>query len=264
MKLDNHLVYLYKDTEDVVVYVGHGTEGRHKCTSGRNKKLKEFLTEGNYSIEVYKNNLSKNAAIDIEIELIEKYSPVFNINKPFHENPITVEECTRLFYYSEESPTLLKWNIDVPSGIRGTCIRTRVGDNAGSMSTYGYYRVSVRCKSIFAHRILWCLYNNQDIPEGMVINHINGIRSDNRKENLELCWQFQNCARTLRKPAGKSGVVGVSIKTSKNGIKHFYATVRFRGQLYEKGFSCRKYGESSALELAILWRESKLKELGIK
>lgn len=58
-------------------------------------------------------------------------------------------------------------------------------------------------------------------------------------------------------------MVGVSIKTGKTGVPSYYATVRFYGKLYEKGFSQKKYGKELALSKAIAWREDKLKELNI-
>lgn len=36
-----------------------------------------------------------------------------------------------------------------------------------------------------AHRLVWMHFNGK-IPEGLTINHINGVKTDNRPENLEL------------------------------------------------------------------------------
>jgi len=43
----------------------------------------------------------------------------------------------------------------------------------------------------YAHRVIW-QHLNGEIPDGMEINHINGIRNDNRPENLELVTNSQN------------------------------------------------------------------------
>jgi hypothetical protein len=53
----------------------------------------------------------------------------------------------------------------------------------------GYLQVHVmvdgRRMSPMAHRVVW-VHLNGPIPEGLTINHKNGIKSDNRPENLEI------------------------------------------------------------------------------
>lgn len=43
----------------------------------------------------------------------------------------------------------------------------------------------------FIHRMVWESFNGS-IPEGMQINHLNEIKSDNRLENLSLCTPKEN------------------------------------------------------------------------
>lgn len=65
------------------------------------------------------------------------------------------------------------------------------GKPAGCAISSGYIQVSVRrfasrgWVTIGAHRIVWMICN-APIPAGMVINHRNGRRWDNRLHNLEL------------------------------------------------------------------------------
>lgn len=47
-----------------------------------------------------------------------------------------------------------------------------------------------------AHRLVWT-HVNGPIPDGMVINHKNGIKHDNRPENLELVTESQNRVHAL-------------------------------------------------------------------
>lgn len=48
-----------------------------------------------------------------------------------------------------------------------------------------------------AHRLVWQWFNG-DIPDGMVVNHINGVKSDNRPENLEVVTSSENGAHAHR------------------------------------------------------------------
>ena len=47
------------------------------------------------------------------------------------------------------------------------------------------------------HRFVW-MKAHGDIPDGMVIDHINGNKRDNRLENLQCITQKQNMQRALR------------------------------------------------------------------
>lgn len=60
--------------------------------------------------------------------------------------------------------------------------------------------------SISAHRLIWERVNGE-IPKGLVINHINGIKDDNRIVNLEVVTASENTKHAymmgLRSAAGE-------------------------------------------------------------
>ena len=78
----------------------------------------------------------------------------------------------------------------------------------------GYCQVLFNGRKYRYHVILWVLHNNENIPEGFEIDHINGDRIDNRIENLRLVSKRENCQNMQCHRDGK--LVGVSYCKRKN------------------------------------------------
>ena len=86
------------------------------------------------------------------------------------------------------------------------------GTVAGSKKGKGdYWEISKGKKRMLRHRAVWIMHNGP-IPEGKVINHINGIPGDDRIENLEVVSQKENVSikRVNRNKNNVSGITGVS------------------------------------------------------
>lgn len=93
----------------------------------------------------------------------------------------------------------------------------------------GYLQVKIHGKKINAHRIVAMAFC-QGYREGLVVNHKNGIRTDNRSENLEWITPSENVSHGYRvlnrvpTSLGKFGedhvsskaVIATSIKTGKS------------------------------------------------
>lgn len=75
-------------------------------------------------------------------------------------------------------------------------------------SGYRLVRVMIAGKRYVTptHRLIW-QFHFGDIPEGMQINHKNGVKSDNRIGNLEVCTPSENVLHAFRTGL-KTGVRG--------------------------------------------------------
>lgn len=91
--------------------------------------------------------------------------------------------------------------------------RMRPGDRAGGLTRKGYLTVQYAGKKYAAHRLAW-FFVYGEFPRGE-IDHINGIRTDNRISNLRIVSRTVNCQNSHRlRRDNTSGHRGVSIHTT--------------------------------------------------
>lgn len=74
-------------------------------------------------------------------------------------------------------------------------------------SVDGYKRGKVLGVPVRAHRVIWAMFHG-DWPLHQ-IDHINGIRSDNRISNLRAVTNAENMKNQFRSPRNTSGATGV-------------------------------------------------------
>ena len=60
-----------------------------------------------------------------------------------------------------------------------------------------YYRVEYKRKKYSVHRLVYCVGHKKYIKKGMVINHKNHIKTDNRLKNLEEITPKQNAQKAI-------------------------------------------------------------------
>ena len=99
-----------------------------------------------------------------------------------------------------------------------------VGTVAGCIDQDGYVTVKIDNRQCKAHRICWALHHGS-WPADQV-DHINGIRSDNRADNLRLADQFQNNQNQSVRGSGVTGLRGVTF-VRKEG--RYRASIKNRG-----------------------------------
>jgi hypothetical protein len=69
--------------------------------------------------------------------------------------------------------------------------RSLKGDMVGFPDVAGYWRVRIEGKTYQLHRIIWIMHNG-DIEKGLVVDHKNGIKDDNRIDNLRPLTRQEN------------------------------------------------------------------------
>jgi len=118
-----------------------------------------------------------------------------------------------------------------------TSNRVKIGDVAGSKKKdTGYIQVSFNKKYLLVHRLIW-IYHNGDIPDKFQIDHINGIRHDNRIENLRLVTNTQNSYNRPKTKRNASGYKGVYWNI---GAKKWESKIQIDGILKHLGLFITK------------------------
>ena len=97
----------------------------------------------------------------------------------------------------------------------------KVGQQFGTNNTNGYRQGKLKSKGHKEHRLIW-LYHYGEWPKEH-IDHINGIRDDNRIENLRECTIQQNQFNKKSLVGSTSQYKGVSWhKGNKKGMAQYW------------------------------------------
>ena len=129
-------------------------------------------------------------------------------------NSVTFEQACRLFRYDPQTGKLF-WRVKAAH-----CVH--VGDESGSVhKASGYRQIKINNISYKAHRIIWLIVYGS-FPD-FEIDHINGIRNDNRLINLRSVTHAMNCRNRGMQSNNSSGIMGVSwCKRSNQWLARIY------------------------------------------
>lgn len=107
--------------------------------------------------------------------------------------------------------------------------QVRIGDLAGNDSR-GYRQIGIGGKRHFAHRLIW-LWHHGEFPS--FLDHINGVKSDSRVENLRPATKEENGRNRGAQTNNTSGYKGVSFKKDKG---KFRSEIKISGRRIHLGY----------------------------
>ncbi len=226
-------VYLHKDSNGVVKYVGHGNKDRpFEHSQGKRSKLwYDVFKDTNPAVEIVATNLSYSQAVQLQNDLIKAHKEtIVNTSEITPPPYMDFEWFDEWFYVDESSPSGLRWKKQRPRS------KMYSGDQAGSLLTKEtgklYWQIKVGRKVYKVHRVVYLLTHGT-IDEGLVIDHIDGNGLNNNINNLRLVPHFVNC---MNKAVSKTKEFNE--KNISETKRSFHACFEFLGKVYN--FRIRK------------------------
>lgn len=110
-----------------------------------------------------------------------------------------LELLQELFDWDLEAGRLI-WRVT-----RGSAVK---GGDVGTVNNCGYLSTCVKGDRLLVHRILWRLGSGSD-PEQLQVDHINGVRLDNRFCNLRLAERIENNKNVKAHCDNSTGYLGI-------------------------------------------------------
>lgn len=259
-KENKYYVYLHRDLNGVVFYVGKGTKNRITSKSSRSPAWKEVAFNG-FTYQILKENMGNKEAMILEEDLITIYrSTVVNDRNSKITKDLNFAELNKVFYYDPTSPSGLLWKVDRYKN-KGAKLFS-AGDVAGNKrylenGTPRGWRLKFQGLPCNVHRIIWVLIHGH-LDANLVIDHLDGNAFNNNINNLSPKTHADN-SRNRKTKMNNTGIPGVTERNNKDGTSQFRATwTDSNGKLQCKNFSIRKYGREEAFSLAC---EVRLKEI---
>jgi hypothetical protein len=136
---------------------------------------------------------------------------------------MTQDELKSLLHY-DENTGVFTWKNSIG--------RVKSGSVAGSKDVRGYLKIGLKGKNYSAHRLAW-FYKYGFFPLNE-IDHVNGIRSDNKISNLREASRVDNNQnRRIAHSSNKTGFLGVCFHKKAN---KFQATIRINKAIKHLGY----------------------------
>ncbi|EKD22531.1 MAG: pathogenesis-related transcriptional factor and ERF protein [uncultured bacterium] len=131
---------------------------------------------------------------------------------------LTAEQAKEVLHYDPQTGQLT-WKISVGSIKKGALVT--------SLCSQGYIRVCIHGHRYGAHRVIWLMATGEWPRHD--IDHLSGVRTDNRLANLRDVTRQQNL-QNLRTGRGSSKLIGVARYKDR-----FRAEIRIAGKKHHLG-----------------------------
>lgn len=248
---NDYYVYLHKTLDGKPFYVGKGRLLRAWSKYSRSKLWKDVSQQG-YIVEIYKDGLSNQDALILENQLIDRFTDIVNRSTQKRIDTIPMGEYFAVDTNSPSGVSRIKqsWTGVYFSGKLGPTGRKKIEDGVCTGWVICY-----KNRAIPAHRFIWEMTYGV-IPDGYVVDHIDGNPLNNDILNLRAVTVSENTRNRKKHCKNSSGVTGVSFKA--NG---FEARVVINDKSIFKRYGCRKYGYEEAFRLACEWRSEQIRLL---
>jgi hypothetical protein len=126
------------------------------------------------------------------------------------KSKITPDKIREVLDYNPESGEF-RWKKRLSQG-------TQAGERAGGFNVMGYWQIGILAERHYGHRLAW-LHFYGEWPGGEV-DHRNGVRSDNRIDNLRILTHAKNAQNVTNiAKKSKTGVLGVHLDKKKFSSK---------------------------------------------
>lgn len=129
----------------------------------------------------------------------------------------------------------------------------KAGDEAGSVTSAGYVRITVDGHRFMAHVLAWFYMTGEYVVRGIDHRDVDG--TNNRWINLRRATKSQNC---MNRKTRRDNALGVKCVLKKKGriSKPYYATIKVDGKQRQLGY-CATIEEAAAT-----YREAAVKNFG--
>ena len=121
----------------------------------------------------------------------------------------------------------------------GVLTRIKTGEMLDARKN-GYIRFSFMNQRLLGHRIAWALHYGELPPPEMEIDHINGIKDDNRISNLRLVTQSTNLKNKTQYRNNTHGYPGILFESHSRRVRQWRAQIQVDGKMMKLGsYMCK-------------------------
>lgn len=170
-------------------------------------------------------------------------------------------EYKQLFLYDESSHTCIRTKVDKWGGEHRTIKKKCAGEAIGWLSKDGYGYARFKGRAVKIHHIVLTLHD-VFIPDGCVVDHIDGNGFNNTISNLRVVERTVNLRNQKQYRNNSTGTTGVYWQSNVYGgawaVAQWYS---LDGKRATKSFSVQKLGVMVAFRDAVIHRQKMIEEL---